>query len=56
MSRWLAQWGLREAPFTKEIGDGELWVPASRVGAVDRLVEDLAERTAESLIKGDAAR
>ena len=22
MSRWLGQWGLREAPFTKEIGDG----------------------------------
>ena len=44
MSRWLGQWGLREAPFTKEIGDGELWVPASRVGAVDRLVETCRER------------
>lgn len=44
MSRWLAQWGLREAPFTKEIGDGDLWVPASRVGAVDRLVESCRER------------
>ena len=44
MSRWLGQWGLREAPFTKEIGDGDLWVPASRVGAVDRLVETCRER------------
>ena len=39
MSRWLTQWGLREPPFSKEIGDAELWVPASRVGAMamDRL-------------------
>jgi len=44
MSRWLGQWGLREAPFTKEIGDGDLWVPASRAGAVDRLVEACRER------------
>lgn len=39
MSRWLAQWGLREAPFSKEVDDADLWVPDSRVGAVDRLVE-----------------
>mgnify|MGYP000001375783 CR=1 FL=1 len=44
MSRWLGQWGLREAPFTKEIGDGDLWVPASRAGAVDRLVDACRER------------
>ncbi len=44
MSRWLGQWGLREAPFSKEIGDADLWVPASRVGAVDRLVETCRER------------
>jgi general secretion pathway protein A len=39
MTRWLTQWGLREAPFTKEIGDADLWVPSSRVASVDRLVE-----------------
>jgi type II secretory pathway predicted ATPase ExeA len=39
MTRWLTQWGLREAPFTKEIGDADLWVPSSRIAAVDRLVE-----------------
>lgn len=44
MSRWLTQWGLREAPFTKEIGDADLWIPASRVGAVDRLVETCRDR------------
>ena len=35
MSRWLTHFGLREAPFTKEIGDAELWIPASRKGAVE---------------------
>lgn len=44
MSRWLAHWGLREAPFTKEIGDADLWVPTSRKGAVERLVETCRER------------
>jgi general secretion pathway protein A len=39
MSRWLAPWGLREPPFSKEIADADLWVPASRMGAVERLVE-----------------
>ena len=44
MSRWLAYWGLRHAPFTKEIADADLWVPTSRKGAVDRLVESCRER------------
>jgi type II secretory pathway predicted ATPase ExeA len=44
MSRWLTHFGLREAPFTKEIGDAELWIPASRKGAVERLVETCRER------------
>jgi general secretion pathway protein A len=44
MSRWLTHWGLRHAPFTKEIGDADLWVPTSRNGAVDRLVETCRDR------------
>ena len=28
MSRWLAHWGLGEAPFTKEISDSTLGMPA----------------------------
>ena len=39
MSRWLSPWGLREAPFSKEIGDADLWIPSSRASAVERLVE-----------------
>jgi general secretion pathway protein A len=44
MTRWLSPWGLREAPFSKEIGDAALWVPASRMGAVDRLVDTCKDR------------
>ena len=44
MSRWLSHWGITEAPFTKEIGDADLWVPASRKGAVERLVETCRDR------------
>jgi hypothetical protein len=28
MSRLLSHFGLREAPFSKEIADGELWMPS----------------------------
>lgn len=44
MSRWLTHWGMRESPFSKEVGDAELWVPTSRKGAVERLVETCKER------------
>lgn len=44
MSRWLTHWGLREAPFTKEIAASDLWVPAARESAIERLVETCRER------------
>jgi len=44
MMRWLAHWGLREAPFTKEIADADLWVPSSRQGAVESLLETCRDR------------
>ncbi len=44
MSRWLAHWGLRESPFTKEISDADLWVPAARAAAIERLVDACRER------------
>ena len=34
----------RETPFTKEIGDADLWVPSSRKGVVERLVETCRDR------------
>jgi len=44
MSRWLLHWGLRESPFTKETSDAELWVPAARAAAIERLVQTCHER------------
>ena len=44
MNRWLTHWGLREAPFTKEIADAELWVPAARAAAIERLVDACRDR------------
>jgi type II secretory pathway predicted ATPase ExeA len=44
MSRWLSHFGLGEAPFTKEIADGELWVPSSRKATVETLVETCRDR------------
>lgn len=44
MSRWLAHWGLRETPFTKEIADADLWVPTSRKGVVESLLETCRDR------------
>lgn len=50
MSRWLSHWGLREVPFTKEIADGELWVPSSRQGVVEALVAACRERGHTALV------
>ncbi|MFO0709551.1 MAG: AAA family ATPase [Sandaracinus sp.] len=44
MSRWLSHWGLSEAPFSKEISDADLWVPAARAAAIERLVQSCHER------------
>jgi hypothetical protein len=44
MSRWLAHWGLREAPFTKEISDQDLWVPEARPAPIERRVAACHER------------
>ena len=44
MSRWTAHFGLSVLPFSKEVGDAQLWVPSSRQGAVERLVETCRDR------------
>ncbi|MFP4636715.1 MAG: AAA family ATPase, partial [Nitriliruptoraceae bacterium] len=43
--RWIAHFGLSAPPFSKEIGDGDLWVPSSRRDLVDRFVEACHERS-----------
>ena len=36
---YLTHFGLREPPFSKEIPDGELWLPSSKQAVVDELVD-----------------
>jgi type II secretory pathway predicted ATPase ExeA len=47
---YLAHFSLKEAPFSKEISDGDLWLPSSKTAVVDELVEALAQRASVSLV------
>jgi type II secretory pathway predicted ATPase ExeA len=40
----LAWFGLRSAPFTKEIGDDDLWMPTSKVELIDDLADAIEAR------------
>jgi type II secretory pathway predicted ATPase ExeA len=42
--------GLKEAPFSKEIPDADLWLPASKTAVVDQLLEALTERASVVLV------
>ena len=41
MPAYLAHFALKEAPFSKEIGDADLWLPSSKTAVVEELVEAL---------------
>ena len=41
---YLAHFGLKNAPFTKEIDDAELWLPPSKAALVEELCSELRER------------
>lgn len=47
---YLAYFGLKEAPFSKEIPDSELWLPPSKVALVDELCEAMRERQSVLLV------
>jgi len=49
---YLDHFGLREAPFAKDIPDAELWLPPSKQAVVDALIEALSER-ASVLLTGE---
>jgi general secretion pathway protein A len=49
---WLTSFGLKESPFSKEIADGDLWLPSSKTGVVDDLCTAVSER-ASVLLTGD---
>ena len=50
MVPYLAHFALKDAPFSKEIADGELWLPASKQAVVDTLLEALDERASVVLV------
>lgn len=41
---WLRHFGLEDRPFSKDLNDGDLWLPTSRKAIVDDLVEAMHER------------
>ena len=47
---YLTYFGCKETPFSKEIPDGELWLPASKLAIVDSLLEALDERASVVLV------
>src|SRR5919205_1023751 len=49
---FIDHFGLKEAPFSKEIEDGDLWLPASKASLVEELIESLEERSSV-LLTGD---
>lgn len=47
---FLAFFGFKDAPFSKEIGDAELWLPSSKAALVDELCEALNDRASVVLV------
>lgn len=47
---YLSHFGFKEAPFSKEIPDAELWLPSSKLIIVDALIEALEERASVVLV------
>jgi type II secretory pathway predicted ATPase ExeA len=48
--KWLSHFNLKASPFSKEIGDADLWLPASKIKIVDTLVEAASERASVMLV------
>jgi type II secretory pathway predicted ATPase ExeA len=49
-SPYLAHFGLKAAPFTKEIADADLWLPPSKAALVEELCDAAAEHTSIILV------
>ena len=47
---YLDHFSLKEAPFSKEIDDKDLWLPSSKQAVVDELIESLEERSSVLLV------
>lgn len=46
----LSVFGLRSSPFTKEVDDGALWLPESKIALVSDIVDSLSERQSVLLL------
>lgn len=44
VAAWLRHFALKDAPFSKDLDDNDLWLPSSRKDIVDNLVEALSGR------------
>lgn len=49
---YVTHFALRDVPFSKDIADADLWLPASRQAVADELIEAVSER-ASVLLTGD---
>jgi len=47
---YLAHFALKDPPFTKEVPDGELWLPSSKQAIVDTLLEALDDKASVVLV------
>ena len=50
MPAYVSHFGLKQAPFTKEVADADLWLPASKTALVEELVEAVSERSSVVLV------
>jgi len=50
MTTWASHFGLGEPPFSKEIGDSDLWLPPSKKQLVEQLTTALHERASVLLV------
>ena len=50
MSAFVSHFSFKDAPFSKEIPDSDLWLPPSKQTVVDELIEALAERASVLLV------
>jgi len=49
-SEWVSHFGLRASPFSKEIDDGDLWLPESKRSIVEDIEQALEERQSVLLL------
>src|SRR5438477_433972 len=50
MPAYVSFFGFKDAPFSKEIADADLWLPSSKTAVVDELCETLSERGSAVLV------